>query len=151
MRESKRSANGFRLLAAIAVVGTLAAWIFLFRLYEENFGTALSGTQATWGAFGQYIGGLLTPVVGMFVLVGVLYIAHLQRDAVAEARRTQTLALLVGVEAAGWDRTSIEVDGRQQIGNALHDIDAKERSVRSNPRLGGCPFEGGADALDGEG
>ena len=89
MRESKRSANGFRLLAAIAVVGTLAAWIFLFRLYEENFGTALSGTQATWGAFGQYIGGLLTPVVGMFVLVGVLYIAHLQRDAVAEARRTQ--------------------------------------------------------------
>ena len=89
MRGSKRSANGFRLLAVIAVVATLAAWIFLFRLYEENFGSALSGNQATWGAFGQYIGGLLTPVVGIFVLVGVLYIAHLQRDAVAEARRTQ--------------------------------------------------------------
>ena len=89
MRGSKRSANGFRLLAVIAVVATLAAWIFLFRLYEENFGSALSGNQATWGAFGQYIGGLLTPIVGIFVLVGVQYIAHLQRDAVAEARRTQ--------------------------------------------------------------
>lgn len=89
MRGSKRSANGFRLLAAIAVVATLAAWIFLFRLYEENFGSALSGNQATWGAFGQYIGGLLAPVVGIFVLMGVLYIAHLQRDAVEEARRTQ--------------------------------------------------------------
>src|SRR6185295_7194304 len=85
----KRSANGFRLLAAIAVVATLAAWIFLFRLYDEKFGSALSGNQATWGAFGQYIGGLLTPIVGIFVLVGVLYIAHLQRDALAEARRTQ--------------------------------------------------------------
>jgi len=72
-------------------------------------------------------------------------------ERLAEARRTQTLALLVGVEAAGWDGTSIDVEGRQQIGNALHDIDAKERSVRSNPRLSGCPFEGGADALDGEG
>jgi hypothetical protein len=89
MRGSKRSANGFLFFAAIAVVSTLGAWIFLFRLYEENFGTALSGNQAIWGAFGQYIGGLLTPVLGTFTLVGVLYIAHLQRDVVAEARRTR--------------------------------------------------------------
>ena len=89
MRGSKRSTYGFRLFAAIAVVATLGAWIFLFRIYEDNFGSALSGNQATWGAFGQYIGGLLTPILGVFVLVGVLYIAHLQRDAVAEARRTQ--------------------------------------------------------------
>jgi len=89
MRESKRSANGFRLVAAIAVAATLGAWIFLFRLYEDKFGSALSGNQAAWGAFGQYIGGLLTPILGTFTLVGVLYIAHLQKDVVAEARRTQ--------------------------------------------------------------
>ena len=83
MRGSKRSTYGFRLFTAIAVIAILGAWIFLFRLYEENFGTALSGNQATWGAFGQYIGGLLTPVLGTFTLVGVLYIAHLQRDVVA--------------------------------------------------------------------
>jgi len=72
-------------------------------------------------------------------------------ERLAEARRAQTLALLVGVEATGRDGTSIEVDGRQQVGNALHDVDAKERTVRSNPRISGCSFEGGADALDGEG
>ena len=44
-------------------------------------------------------------------------------ERLAEARRTQTLALLVRVEATGRDGTSIEVDGRQQVGNALHDID----------------------------
>ena len=71
MRGSKRSTNGFPLLAAITVVATLTAWIFLFRLYEDNFGSALSGNQAAWGAFGQYIGGLLTPILGTFTLVGV--------------------------------------------------------------------------------
>ena len=89
MRGSKRSSHGFRLLAAIAVVATLAAWIFLFRLYEENFGSALSGNQAAWAAFGQYVGGLLTPILGTFTLLGVLYIAHLQRDVVAETRRSR--------------------------------------------------------------
>jgi hypothetical protein len=89
MRGSKRSTYGFRFFAVIAVVATLGAWLFLFRLYEENFGSALSGNQATWGAFGQYIGGLLTPILGTFTLVGVLYIAYLQRDVVAEARRAQ--------------------------------------------------------------
>jgi hypothetical protein len=89
MPGSKQTDIGFRLLAAAAMIATLGAWLFLFRLYEENFGAALSGNQATWGAFGQYIGGLLTPVLGTFALVGVLYIAHLQRDAVAEARLAQ--------------------------------------------------------------
>jgi hypothetical protein len=89
MRGSNQSANGFRLFAAAAVVATLVAWIFLFRLYEDKFGSALSGNQAAWGAFGQYIGGLLTPILGTFALVGVLYIAHLQRDVAAEARRTR--------------------------------------------------------------
>ena len=89
MRGSKRSSHGFRLLAAIAVVATLAAWIFLFRLYEDNFGSALSGNQAAWAAFGQYVGGLLTPILGTFTLLGVLYIAHLQRDVVAETRRSR--------------------------------------------------------------
>lgn len=89
MRGSKRSSHGFRLLAAIAVVSTLAAWVFLFRLYEDNFGSALSGNQAAWAAFGQYVGGLLTPILGTFTLLGVLYIAHLQRDVVAETRRSR--------------------------------------------------------------
>jgi len=89
MAESKRSANGFRLFAATVVLASLGAWLFLFRLYEENFGSALSGNQAIWGAFGQYIGGLLTPVLGTFTLVAVLYIAHLQRDLAGDARRAQ--------------------------------------------------------------
>jgi hypothetical protein len=89
MRGSKRSTHGFRLLAAIVVVATLAAWIFLFRLYEDNFGSALSGNQAAWAAFGQYIAGLLTPILGTLTLLGVLYIAYLQRDVVDETRRTR--------------------------------------------------------------
>lgn len=77
------------MLAAVSLVVTLAAWILLFRLYEDNFGSALSGDQAAWGAFGGYVGGLLTPILGTLTLVGVLYIAHLQRAVVAEARRAQ--------------------------------------------------------------
>jgi hypothetical protein len=89
MRESKRTTYGFRLLAATTVVATLAAWIFLFRLYEDNFGSALSGNQASWAAFSQYLGGFLTPILGTFALLGVLYIAHLQGDVVVETRRTR--------------------------------------------------------------
>jgi hypothetical protein len=89
MRGPNRSTYGFRLLAAMVVVAALGAWIFLFRLYEDNFGSALSGNQAAWGSFGQYIGGLLTPILGTLTLVGVLYVAHLQRDAVADGRRAQ--------------------------------------------------------------
>jgi len=89
MARPAQSATGFRLLATVSVVVTLGAWILLFRLYEENFGSALSGNQAVWGAFGEYIGGLLTPILGTLTLLGVLYIAHLQRAVMAEARRAQ--------------------------------------------------------------
>jgi hypothetical protein len=58
-------------------------------LYEDNFGAALSGDQAAWGSFGQYLGGLLTPVLGTFTLVGVLYIAYLERDVVEQGLRAQ--------------------------------------------------------------
>lgn len=89
MSGSTHGRGGFRLLAATAIVATLAAWIFLFRLYEDTFGAALSGDQAAWGSFGQYLGGLLTPLLGTFTLVGVLYIAYLERDVVEQGLLAQ--------------------------------------------------------------
>jgi hypothetical protein len=87
MRGSKRSANGFRLLAVIAVVATLAAWIFLFRLYEENFGSALSEIKRRGERLAN-ISEAFDSVVGILCW-WAFCTSLIYRDAVAEARRTQ--------------------------------------------------------------
>src|SRR6185295_13433682 len=45
-----------------------------------SFGGELSDSQERWGQFGDYIGGLLNPLLGTATLLGVIFTIGLQRD-----------------------------------------------------------------------
>ncbi|MGH8850825.1 MAG: hypothetical protein ACREYD_07515 [Casimicrobiaceae bacterium] len=85
----RRSSAGYLLFALATAVVISVAWYVLLRLYTENFGLALSPDQAVWGAFGEYVGGILNPILGTLILLGLLYALGLQRDLLVESRRAE--------------------------------------------------------------
>lgn len=84
-----RASAGYLLFALVAIVVTALAWYVLLRLYSDKFGPTLSANQTVWGEFGEYLGGVLTPVLGTLILLGVLYTVSLQRDLITDARRAE--------------------------------------------------------------
>lgn len=100
----RRNGFGYLAFAVVAIALTAVAWFVLLRLYSKTFGPTLSGSQSVWGAFGDYIGGVLGPILGTLILIGVLYTVRLQRDLLADARRAERnqrrLALQQGFENA---------------------------------------------------
>ncbi len=85
----KQGATGYLIFVVGAVVVTSIAWYVLLRLYNQRFGTALSASQSVWGEFGEYMGGVLSPILGTLTLLGVLYVAGLQRDLLAHSGRAE--------------------------------------------------------------
>jgi len=67
------------LQVTISVVLICAA-AFLVWLYGSHFGWELSPKQETWGQFGDYVGGLLNPLVGFFTVALLLLSLHLQNQ-----------------------------------------------------------------------
>lgn len=59
-------------------IGALA--IVLLITYVAAFGTSLTYTKSEWGAFGDYLGGILNPAVGLVTVYLVLINARLQRQ-----------------------------------------------------------------------
>lgn len=52
--------------------------IFVVGVYIKNFGTSLSVSQSTWGAFGDYVGGILNPVFAFVSFMALLYTIIIQ-------------------------------------------------------------------------
>lgn len=62
-------------LGGIAV----AAFIFVLERYINNFKTfPIANDSATWGTFGDYLGGTLNPIISFLALIGLLYTIHQQ-------------------------------------------------------------------------
>jgi hypothetical protein len=79
-----------------AMVVTLFAWVVVLFFYRWTFDGNFSTKHDEWGQFGDYVGGLLNPLLGTLTLFGVLYTVRLQRevlkvsrDQLAEAARTE--------------------------------------------------------------
>lgn len=67
----------FRVVLALFAV-TIIAVVVLVAVYFYQFHGSLSDTQATWGEFGDFIGGTVNPVVGMFALFALFLTLVLQ-------------------------------------------------------------------------
>lgn len=57
------------------IIAALAVGIYVY-----NFGNSLSDVRSDWGVFGDFLGGLLNPVVGLITVYLVLVNARLQRQ-----------------------------------------------------------------------
>lgn len=64
-----------------ALVLFAALWI-----YRNNFNGDFSGTHEHWGQFGDYLGGLLNPIVGLITLLLLVRTLELQRTELQEQR-----------------------------------------------------------------
>jgi hypothetical protein len=69
--------------AALSFIGTVA-------VYVAHFGTILSSEHNRWGEFGEYLGGVLGPILSLGALFGVLWTVRLQMRSLDDARYQQT-------------------------------------------------------------
>lgn len=71
----------FLLIFIVLMIAVVALVLWqLIANYREQFSGDFSGDQAVFGAFGDYIGGLINPLIGLFtvILLGVsLYQARI--------------------------------------------------------------------------
>jgi hypothetical protein len=71
------------ILGGIAV----AAFIFVLERYINNFKTfPIANDSATWGTFGDYLGGTLNPIISFLALIGLLYTIHQQAQEMQATR-----------------------------------------------------------------
>jgi hypothetical protein len=56
-------------------------------LYIYRFGITTSTSQSTWGAFGDFIGGILNPLVSFFTLIVAVSVWKLQRLQLAATKK----------------------------------------------------------------
>jgi hypothetical protein len=71
------------LLVATIVVASIAA--SATAVYFWQFGGSLSSKQEVWGQFGEYVGGLLSPLFALAALLGLLYTIILQNKDIRES------------------------------------------------------------------
>lgn len=108
----------FRLLAILGfVLGVIAILtiptilIFYYLKFHnsfmlQNFLAKLSDDPATWGTFGDYLGGTLNPIISFLALIGLLYTIHQQAQEMQATREELKLA-------AEQQRQQIEQQSRQ--------------------------------------
>jgi hypothetical protein len=77
-------------IAKCAGLCALGVWAIVVGAYLVTFGFEPSGNQSRWGEFGDYVGGVLNPIVGTLTLVGIVVTVLLQRDLLQQQRRAAT-------------------------------------------------------------
>ncbi|MCG6153120.1 putative phage abortive infection protein [Leptospira bandrabouensis] len=61
--------------------------------YIYNFGFGFSDKIETWGVFGDFIGGVLNPILSFSTLIAVLYSLKIQRDEFTEVQRKESFQI----------------------------------------------------------
>ena len=72
----------------------------------DNFLAKLSNDPATWGTFGDYLGGTLNPIISFLALIGLLYTIHQQSQEMQATREELK-------QAAEQQRQQVEQQSRQ--------------------------------------
>lgn len=82
---TQRIAKTKRRLFALAAIGALAI-IGAIIAYRLQFTGPIAPDKDAWGQFGDYLGGLLNPVLSFFGLLALLYTILLQQEELAYTR-----------------------------------------------------------------
>lgn len=86
---STKKANGLRsvyIALTIILAFALLAITLASYLYASQFSGELSSKQETWGAFGDFFGGTLNPILSFLTIIALLLTIVLQVDELKQAR-----------------------------------------------------------------
>ena len=99
------------ILGVIAILTIPAILVFYYLKFHDsfmlqNFLAKLSDDPATWGTFGDYLGGTLNPIISFLALIGLLYTIHQQAQEMQATREELK-------QAAEQQRQQVEQQSRQ--------------------------------------
>jgi len=81
----------FRTYVYVALLVGVGAWLLLIGLYFYKFPGGLSARPEVWGVFGDYLGGVLNPVLAFASLIVVLVTLYENRIQAADDRRARRI------------------------------------------------------------
>ena len=85
----------------------VAAFLIILGLYIAYFkNLSVTNDSATWGTFGDYLGGTLNPIISFLALIGLLYTIHQQAQEMQATREELK-------QAAEQQRQQVEQQSRQ--------------------------------------
>ncbi|WP_342031560.1 putative phage abortive infection protein [Neisseria sp. Marseille-Q2251] len=85
----------------------VAAFLIILGLYIAYFkNLSVTNDSATWGTFGDYLGGTLNPIISFLALIGLLYTIHQQAQEMQATREELK-------QAAEQQRKQVEQQSRQ--------------------------------------
>lgn len=85
----------------------VAAFLIVLGLYIAYFkNLSIANDSATWGTFGDYLGGTLNPIISFLALIGLLYTIHQQAQEMQATREELK-------QAAEQQRQQVEQQSRQ--------------------------------------
>ena len=68
-------------------IAAVAAFLIVLGLYITYFkNLSITNDSATWGTFGDYLGGTLNPIISFLALIGLLYTIHQQAQEMQATR-----------------------------------------------------------------
>ena len=68
-------------------IAAVAAFLIVLGLYITYFkNLSITHDSATWGTFGDYLGGTLNPIISFLALIGLLYTIHQQAQEMQATR-----------------------------------------------------------------
>jgi uncharacterized membrane protein len=81
----------FRTYVYVALLVGVGGWLLLIGLYFYRFPGGLSARPEDWGVFGDYLGGVLNPILAFASLIVVLVTLYENRVQAAEDRRARRI------------------------------------------------------------
>lgn len=90
MRESQKKKLGY-VLTAIGITAIFFI-IMVVGMYFYYFEGSISKNHSYWGEFGDYVGGVLNPLLAFFALIALLYTIKLQSDELKLSREELQLS-----------------------------------------------------------
>jgi hypothetical protein len=94
----------FRRYVRAALYVGAGAWLLLIGLYVYQFRGGLSARPEDWGVFGDYLGGVLNPILAFATFMVVLVSLYENRAQAADERRARGLDTVVSVFTGLLDR-----------------------------------------------
>lgn len=117
--KTPRLRRTFRLIALTSLFPIATACI-AFWYYRGTFKGKFSTDQADWGAFGDFIGGIVNPVAGLVTIVLLVLTLRSQQDELEEQRR-QLAKQAFDQSFFGWTSSYRELITALQYGEGTED------------------------------